>query len=206
MTNFRKLITMDVLRELVENEDRFDHGLALADSGAVKDLTVDEDGITATVVGEQKYLVELFSEDDEALSGNCTCDAGEQGDFCEHQTATGVAFLNFLKKKRTRNGVSEDEEDEEEEEEDEDTEGLTGLADLEQDWDETLESDELLEQEDFVHAVAGPPETSTSTAFNWKAFLRQQSRQQLISMLELVAEQYPGIVEAYSQAQNRKKP
>lgn len=191
MTNFKKNISPAVLRELAEDDKVFARGEALVAGGKVKDLSVDRDGITATVAGEQKYLVELFAEEDDLLAGSCTCAAGELGDFCEHQVATGIAFLDSLKNKNAY--AWEDDDSDEEEEEDR---------------EESSASGELLEQDEFVHTVTLPPERvrPKKSNFNWKAFLKKQSREQLVGMLVLLGQQYPEIVDAYSIAEGKEKP
>ncbi len=193
MTNFKKNITLAVLRELTEDDKVFARGEALFAGGKVKDLSIDRDGITATVAGEEKYLVELFAEEDDALGGSCTCAAGELGDFCEHQVATGIAFLDSRKGSNAYEWEDDDADDD-----DGDEEGTQGSS----------EDAELLEQDELVHAVTSPSERARprKSTFNWKAFLNKQSREQLVSMLVLLGQQYPEIIDAYSLAEGKDKP
>jgi uncharacterized Zn finger protein len=60
----------------------------------VEDLDVASTQITACVYGSSKYRVRL-AFGDEVLSGSCTCPYGQEGFFCKHCVAVGLAVLEM---------------------------------------------------------------------------------------------------------------
>ena len=58
----------------------------------VEDLDVASTQITAHVYGNSKYRVRLTFAD-EQLNGSCTCPYGQEGFFCKHCVAVGLAVL-----------------------------------------------------------------------------------------------------------------
>jgi uncharacterized Zn finger protein len=60
----------------------------------VEDLYVSPTQITAWVYGSSKYRVCLAFGDDD-LSGSCTCPYGQEGFFCKHCVAVGLAVLEM---------------------------------------------------------------------------------------------------------------
>jgi uncharacterized Zn finger protein len=58
----------------------------------VEDLEVASTQVTAWVYGSSKYRVCLTFGDEE-LSGSCTCPYGQEGFFCKHCVAVGLAVL-----------------------------------------------------------------------------------------------------------------
>jgi uncharacterized Zn finger protein len=58
----------------------------------VEDLEVASAQVTAWVYGSSKYRVRLAFGDEE-LSGSCTCPYGQEGFFCKHCVAVGLAVL-----------------------------------------------------------------------------------------------------------------
>ena len=49
--------------------------------------------LIATVVGTCRYKTSLTVKNG-FLHGNCSCPLGDEGEFCKHLVATGLAFLN----------------------------------------------------------------------------------------------------------------
>lgn len=86
-----KLITDKHLQDLA-GERSYDRGCAYFESGAVERLTVRNNRITARVAGSDLYTVKLWPEGRE-LEWDCTCPMGEDGAFCKHAVATGLAWL-----------------------------------------------------------------------------------------------------------------
>lgn len=85
------LITEARLR--TEAGDRaFARGAAYFESGAVTDLVVSDDTINARVEGGDEYAVQLWS-DGGVLGHSCTCPVGNDGVFCKHGVAAGLAWL-----------------------------------------------------------------------------------------------------------------
>lgn len=69
----------------------FERGATYAASGRVKKLRVGDEEVTATVQGQRTYRVRLWIE----IGGpahSCTCPVGEDGLFCKHCVAVGLAF------------------------------------------------------------------------------------------------------------------
>ena len=60
----------------------------------VEDLDVASTQITACVYGSSKYRV-CLAFGDEVLSGSCTCPYGQEGFFCKHCVAVGLAVLEM---------------------------------------------------------------------------------------------------------------
>lgn len=86
-----ELITASRLQE--EAGDRaYQRGLGYYRSGAVTDLVVSDATINARVVGGDEYAVQLWNEDGE-LGYSCTCPVGDDGAFCKHGVAAGLAWL-----------------------------------------------------------------------------------------------------------------
>ena len=58
----------------------------------MSDLLQTRDAVKATVIGNEDYRVVLRPADG-ALEWSCTCPLGEEGTFCKHAVATGLAWL-----------------------------------------------------------------------------------------------------------------
>ncbi|MFJ8013300.1 SWIM zinc finger domain-containing protein [Streptomyces sp. NPDC096339] len=58
----------------------------------VSSLEIGESSITATVDGTDAYEVELTEHEDD-LAGWCACPYGQEGNFCKHCVAVGLAVL-----------------------------------------------------------------------------------------------------------------
>ena len=88
---FEKLITEVTLARLA-GEKSFARGAGYFESGAVVDLVQTRDAISARVLGSDEYRVELRPDRD-VLAASCTCPVGEEGEFCKHAVAAGLAWL-----------------------------------------------------------------------------------------------------------------
>ncbi|MBI2311049.1 MAG: SWIM zinc finger family protein [Betaproteobacteria bacterium] len=86
-----ELITEGALLALA-GERAFARGAAYFEAGAVADLVDTGKAIKACVVGTDEYQVRLWPGRG-ALDYSCTCPVGEDGDFCKHAVATGLAWL-----------------------------------------------------------------------------------------------------------------
>lgn len=69
----------------------FSRGEAYFDAGAVRSLRADGGGVRAMVRGTHAYRVRLWVEGD-GLGHDCTCPVGEDGEFCKHCVAVGLAW------------------------------------------------------------------------------------------------------------------
>ncbi len=90
-TPFERLITKAGLAKLA-GEKSFARGAGYFSSGAVADLVQTRDAIRATVIGNEDYRVVLRPAG-RALDWSCTCPLGEEGTFCKHAVAAGLAWL-----------------------------------------------------------------------------------------------------------------
>lgn len=85
------LISRRALEDLAD-ERSFERGLAYFRNGAVERLVRHKDRITARVVGTDVYTIRLWPDGDD-LGWDCTCPVGQDGEFCKHLVATGLAWL-----------------------------------------------------------------------------------------------------------------
>lgn len=83
--------SLDAIRALA-SEKTFARGMAYFHEGAVGTIDEDGDTISATVTGTHPYHVE-FTNCDGELDYDCTCPVGEDGEFCKHAVALGLAWL-----------------------------------------------------------------------------------------------------------------
>jgi uncharacterized Zn finger protein len=70
----------------------FERGQGYRD--AVSRLEVEEGRFCARVQGTEAYEVEITADDVEGLSGACDCPYGQEGNFCKHCVAVGLAILH----------------------------------------------------------------------------------------------------------------
>lgn len=71
----------------------FARGEEYFDFGAVSSVRERDGMISATVFGSYPYKTSLLIRDG-MLDGHCTCPLGQDGEFCKHLVATGLAFIN----------------------------------------------------------------------------------------------------------------
>jgi len=69
-----------------------ERGADYAARGRVHGLAHDGEVVVAEVVGSRRYRVRLWAEDD-ALAHACTCPVGDDGLFCKHCVAVGLAWI-----------------------------------------------------------------------------------------------------------------
>lgn len=86
------LITPSSLESLAGSKS-YARGEAYFAAGAVKRMRVEEDKVSATVDGTERYRVNLWDEDG-GLGADCTCPHAGDGFFCKHCVAVGLAWLN----------------------------------------------------------------------------------------------------------------
>src|SRR5205085_6087144 len=82
-------------------------GEAYFDEGRVRGLTEYRGKLTAKVVGTEDYRVKLWADGDD-IGYACSCPLGDDGEFCKHCVAVGLAWLEETeaKGKRGRTGSS----------------------------------------------------------------------------------------------------
>ena len=71
----------------------FARGRAYQQEGRVKDLTSSGDSLSARVVGTETYRVRLSCKNSR-INYACSCPVGDDGNFCKHCVAVGLAWLN----------------------------------------------------------------------------------------------------------------
>jgi uncharacterized Zn finger protein len=70
----------------------FERGVEYFERSRVGTLVEHEGRVTATVEGTHLYRVEL-RRDSDGLDYSCTCPVGDDGEFCKHCVAVGLAWL-----------------------------------------------------------------------------------------------------------------
>ena len=70
----------------------FSRGETYFNNGAVSRLKMSDDALSAKVTGSYTYTVRLW-EEDYGIEYDCTCPQGEDGNFCKHCVAVGLAWL-----------------------------------------------------------------------------------------------------------------
>ena len=85
------LLTSDVLLESA-GERSYARGEEYFESGCVLSLAENLEVVSAQVQGTRTYQVRLWAEDG-GLSSSCTCPWAEEGNFCKHCVAVGLAWL-----------------------------------------------------------------------------------------------------------------
>lgn len=84
------IVTPRLLRRLA-GERAFERGEAYFAAGAVRTLRRREGGVEARVQGTSSYRVRVTVEDGD-LDYDCTCPVGQDGEFCKHCVAVGLAW------------------------------------------------------------------------------------------------------------------
>ncbi len=156
-------------------------------SRRVKELVQTKTGaLVAWVYGGQKYATEVDFEDGELISV-CTCPYGGN---CKHAVAVVLEYLDQLKKHREVPQIIE---------QDQRIGLLQGFADEEnRDVD-----DEEGEEADTIHLVSS--KSGKSPLPNLKGFLEEQTKEQLITLLEDLSERYPSVRKDLQGRQNLSK-
>lgn len=99
------LITADDLR-IIAGDRYFERGEDYCSRGAVTRLRVDGERITARIEGTDTYTSKLWNDQGE-LGYDCSCPLGEDGEFCKHLVATGLAWLERRAGASSVEGASE---------------------------------------------------------------------------------------------------
>ncbi|MBS1795497.1 MAG: SWIM zinc finger family protein [Acidobacteria bacterium] len=80
---------------LIDYADRgsFERGQKYFNSGNVFDLEEYQGRIVAKVSGTDDYRVKIWAEHEDEIGYDCSCPYGEEGNFCKHCVAVGLAWL-----------------------------------------------------------------------------------------------------------------
>ena len=92
MASHKPLFTKTQLKELAD-ERSWERGTGYFTDKRVTSILEDRDVIVAKVLGTQSYRVTLHVVR-KRLAGECTCPMGDDGVFCKHCVATGLAYLD----------------------------------------------------------------------------------------------------------------
>lgn len=98
------LITRKALQDLA-GAVTFQRGEAYFANEAVSRIRVVEDKVSARVEGSDTYHVELW-DDGGDLDYECSCPQGDEGNFCKHCVAVGLAWLAGKKVEGKSGGAS----------------------------------------------------------------------------------------------------
>ncbi|MHB8412077.1 MAG: DUF6880 family protein [Candidatus Acidiferrales bacterium] len=107
------LVNEATLEELA-GERAFERGADYFADGQVVGLKEENGTITARVRGTYYYRVKLWAEDEE-LASECNCPVGQDGVFCKHCVAAGLAWLDRRKqtggvtRRQTKRDMSDEE-------------------------------------------------------------------------------------------------
>jgi uncharacterized Zn finger protein len=100
------ILDRDALREW-SDERTFERGEEYFRTGQVQEVVESPDGVAGTVLGTHLYAVRLWATG-RRLKHTCTCPVGEDGDFCKHGVALGLAWLERPRARpRSRRETSE---------------------------------------------------------------------------------------------------
>jgi len=86
-----RMLNRRKLRELA-GERYFARGEAYFDEGRVRGLTEYRGRVSARVAGTEDYRVKLWVEGDD-IGYACSCPLGDDGEFCKHCVAVGLAWV-----------------------------------------------------------------------------------------------------------------
>ncbi len=175
--DFFKELTWDDLQDWAGSRG-LSRGQSYQRSRRVQELVLTESGgLIAWVQGEKRYATQVDSKNGELIS-TCTC---PYGGTCKHAVAVVLEYLDRVKKNMKVLEIAEQDKrlllvkktaDEDEQEESE--------------WDE---EDEEREEELCAGSVA-PKERSKSTPDALTGFLKEQTKEELISLLEDLARKH----------------
>jgi uncharacterized Zn finger protein len=85
-------ISRSTLRQLA-GERSFERGQIYFDEERVRALVEFEGTIAATVEGTEDYRVKLWADED-SLGYSCDCPFADEGNFCKHCVAVGLALIS----------------------------------------------------------------------------------------------------------------
>ncbi len=156
-------------------------------SGQVEDLALTPDGaMVAWVQGADLYATLVDVQKGELIS-DCNC---PYGDTCKHAVAVVLEGLDLLKKKKEIPICSN---------KDKRLEALDNFE-LDEDWEEEWEEDWEEEEEDAIAQTPSLTAKSKSSGF-LPGFLKGQTKPQLISLIQELANTIPGVNQALEDRQ-----
>lgn len=190
--DFIKNLSWDDLREWAGSKI-LSRGRDYQKSGQVEKLAVTPAGaLVAWVQGTHQYatLVDIKNED---LVSDCDC---PYGGTCKHAVAVVLEALEYLKKKKEIPACSDKDQRLEaladiELDEDEDEDWEEDEEELEEDWDREREREEKKS-----HPNRDSSASKTKTSDSFQSFLEEQTKAQLVGLIQELAKSYPEVRQA----------
>lgn len=144
-------------------------------NGYVKDLARTTDGsLTAWVEGTERYVTQVFFEDDE-LESDCTC---PYWDTCKHAVAVVIEYLDCVKKDKEIPKANK-------------KDRRLKLLDKFEENDIWFDEDDDLDEFDEVYL----PQKKTVDVEFLNPFLKKHTKAQLIALIKNMAERHPSVFE-----------
>ncbi len=172
---FKKLTWNDI--QVWAGDTITSRGQSYQRSRAVRDLALTPDGsLVAWVQGTERYATKVDIEDEE-LTSDCTC---PYGGTCKHAVAVVLDYLEKLRQNVKVPTVSDN---------DERLLLLSGELDdgLEDEFDDEDDSD----REETHPEISSFPGRKKAGSGSLRSYLEKQDKDQLITLLETIAEHYP---------------
>lgn len=144
---------------------------------AVQDLALTLDGgVVAWVQGTERYATRVDIENENLIS-DCTC---PYGDTCKHAVAVVLDYLENLKQKLKVPTVSENDE-----------RLLLLSGEMDDDLEDKYDGEDDSDWEETPSKITSPPGRNKSGSDSLYSYLEKQGKDQLITLLETIAERYP---------------
>jgi uncharacterized Zn finger protein len=87
-----EFLSSGILREYADGSS-FARGEAYFNAESVSNLEEYQGKVVAKVSGTRDYRVKLWAEDEDELGYDCTCPFADEGNFCKHCVAVGLAYI-----------------------------------------------------------------------------------------------------------------
>jgi uncharacterized Zn finger protein len=146
-------------------------------SRAVRDLALTPDGgLVAWVQGTERYATRVDIKDEE-LASDCTC---PYDGSCKHAVAVVLDYLEKLKQNLKVSTVSENDE-----------RLLLLSGEMDDDLEDAFDSENDYDPEETRSEITVSPRREKTGSVSLHAYLEKQGKDQLITMLETIAERYP---------------
>ena len=187
--DFIKNLSWDDLREWAGNKI-VSRGQDYQKSGNVKDLAITPDGaLIAWVLGTHRYATLVDVQKGE-LASDCNC---PYDDICKHAVAVVLEGLDYLKKKKEIQLCSKKDK------------RLEALDDIE--LDEEWEDEEEWEEKDkpLPGKVPSAFKSKAKSSGSLQAFLEEQTKPQLVSLVQELAKSIPEVHQALEDQQALSK-
>jgi uncharacterized Zn finger protein len=172
---FKKLTWSDI--QTWAGDTITSRGQSYQRSRAVRDLALTPDGgLVAWVQGTERYATKVDIKDEE-LTSDCTC---PYGGTCKHAVAVVLDYLEKLKQNLKVPTVSE-----------KDERLLLLSEDKDDDLEDEYEGEDDSDREETRSEITGFSKREKNGSDSLHFYLEKQGKDQLITLLETIAERYP---------------